>query len=318
MVVSGVARATYKNDSWDVEVAEMLPDGVELKTPGDNSLKLIHLGNDMEYLIEENSTVIVDSNGITGSDVSGKEIKLLVAGQNLGNEMNQQTGAAELGRTSATNIARNLSAPLPDKKKKESDSLAFMASPSADESVNEETKKTSEPESGQTQNYKADDNYDKVVKEQPAVLMQKPKTDLENENNNIDTEKYMELPLAIPGAIAESLIQEEDLYKYEARPEIVLVRKFFKNDWLILVFEVPQNFTEEIKVTLKAKEHDYSFDLLKQDAKNSELADALKLERLNKNNQAAGLWCLLASRIGISDEALKVHLNRIKEKLDNK
>jgi hypothetical protein len=95
MVSAGIATATLDGQSWAVDIAEMLPENVCLKT--DSGLSLIHLKSNEEYYIKPEIEAKVTADGVEGSDTEGESIKVVSENLELDKAMSNQTGAALVG-----------------------------------------------------------------------------------------------------------------------------------------------------------------------------------------------------------------------------
>ncbi|HNW12772.1 MAG TPA: hypothetical protein PKI71_15515, partial [Candidatus Rifleibacterium sp.] len=96
--ITGTVQASLAGDEWNVGLAEMLPDGVEVKVSEDGSLVLVHLATNREYRFEPQGNGKITLAGVAGDKISASEIELVSANLNLGREMGNQTGAVDPGR----------------------------------------------------------------------------------------------------------------------------------------------------------------------------------------------------------------------------
>lgn len=108
--ITGTVQASLAGDEWNVGLAEMLPDGVEVKVSEDGSLVLVHLATNREYRFEPQGNGKITLAGVAGDKISASEIELVSANLNLGREMGNQTGAVDPGRV---NVAVQSAPPPP-------------------------------------------------------------------------------------------------------------------------------------------------------------------------------------------------------------
>lgn len=102
--VKGIVQAELASESWEVEIAEMLPDGVEIKVSSDGSLVLVHLPTSYEYRFSAESSAVISQAGVIGDKFASSAIQLVSSDVNLNREMGNQTGAVNPERVGASSL----------------------------------------------------------------------------------------------------------------------------------------------------------------------------------------------------------------------
>lgn len=100
--VRGTVEAGLADEKWNVELAEMLPDGVEIKVSADGALVLVHLATNREYRFEPDAVAVITAADITGEKFASSSIELVSSKISLTSEMGNQTGAVNPERVGAS------------------------------------------------------------------------------------------------------------------------------------------------------------------------------------------------------------------------
>ncbi|HPT44323.1 MAG TPA: hypothetical protein PLM07_00320 [Candidatus Rifleibacterium sp.] len=90
---TGSVQASLAGDKWEVELAEILPDGVEIKVAPDGSLVLIHLPTNQEYRFSADATATISLAAVVGGNFTSSAVELVSSDLALGQNMANQTGA---------------------------------------------------------------------------------------------------------------------------------------------------------------------------------------------------------------------------------
>lgn len=107
---TGSVTATMASDTWEIELAEILQDGVEIKVGSDGSLVIIHLPTNQEYRFAANATANVAMASVTGENFTSTAVQMVSGQVGLGQEMANQTGAVNPERVG---VASPAPAPAP-------------------------------------------------------------------------------------------------------------------------------------------------------------------------------------------------------------
>ncbi|OGK12719.1 MAG: hypothetical protein A2W80_18120 [Candidatus Riflebacteria bacterium GWC2_50_8] len=78
---------------WQVELAEMLPAGADIKTGEKSSLTLIHLAGNVEYTLGAGAFARVTEEGVEGEAIASTPMQLVSTDINLDGAMQNQVGA---------------------------------------------------------------------------------------------------------------------------------------------------------------------------------------------------------------------------------
>jgi len=97
---AGDVSATLEGETWQVELADLLPDGVEIKVAADGSLVIVHLQTNHEYRFGPAAEAQISLAGVSGENLASAALELVTADIALSNEMTNQTGAVNPERVS--------------------------------------------------------------------------------------------------------------------------------------------------------------------------------------------------------------------------
>lgn len=78
---------------WQVELAEMLPAGADIKTGEKSSLTLIHLAGNVEYMLGAGALARITEEGVEGEAIASTPMQLVSTDINLDGAMQNQVGA---------------------------------------------------------------------------------------------------------------------------------------------------------------------------------------------------------------------------------
>ena len=90
---TGSVQADLNGDNWEVELAEILPDGVAIKVSPDGSLVIIHLPTSREYRFNAEATATLTLAAVVGEKFTSGDVQLVSGDLALGQDMANQTGA---------------------------------------------------------------------------------------------------------------------------------------------------------------------------------------------------------------------------------
>ncbi|MDD3147063.1 MAG: hypothetical protein PHD82_07160 [Candidatus Riflebacteria bacterium] len=89
----GSVTATMASDTWEVELAEILEDGVEIKVAADGSMVVIHLPTSHEYRFAGDAKAQINIGGVVGEKFSSTALQMVSGKVALSQDMANQTGA---------------------------------------------------------------------------------------------------------------------------------------------------------------------------------------------------------------------------------
>lgn len=330
MVVSGAASAKLGNESWQVELAEMLPAGVLLKVGSAEILKLIHLANDKEYEIPADSEVKIATDSIEGIDFSGKPIEIVTNDLNLGEGMGQQTGAAYLDRNTRAREEVVM---------KEKIQSLFRASSQAQESgpqseiINNKSLESFDDVSdssmsgldvGMANSTQADEENPPAnpILEAPKPQSAPAPVDKAKDASSCRPKKAETaqklLVFAVPESIAAQFTRKDDDYDYSSEKKAGIVNFANKGDWVEFFVDGRMDEKENFSIVFASAEKNFEVPLCVIETSKAKMSDALGLEKQGLYHQAAGTWMELAKRLAISEAALNKHLERLAGKIREK
>lgn len=99
--LTGSASARIENESWAVSLAEIFPDGVEIRVGENSSMIVVHMLNNKEYILTAGSLASISTNGISGEAVEEKPIQMVSSDLSLGIDSTHQAGSASIDRGDA-------------------------------------------------------------------------------------------------------------------------------------------------------------------------------------------------------------------------
>jgi hypothetical protein len=294
MVTDGQASAMLDDQIWSVEIAEILPENVKLTVGSEQQLGLIHLLNNKEYQIPANAQVTLLKEGIKGIADNGKKIELVMNDTDLGDDMDDQTGAASLGRIfnpESISTSRSMRPSVP--------------ATSGNSEVQEQIlKKQKADPSKQISKEKKDMNKDQII----DSFEELEQVEFESDRVILPT-SY--LVVAMPSEAAKAAELKETQRLGNANLEIFKTEQ--QNNWNILYVKQLEPKKLDYKINLNALTGLAPMSLVYLEPAKISLANAIKLEKYKLYYQAAGAWFELASKNKISQRVLKQHLNRLNQ-----
>lgn len=312
MVVSGTATAQLENDTWKVQIAEMLPENVILNVAADSILKLMHLSNNKEYEIPANATVKVTAESIEGTDVEGQTINIATGKMQVDSSMQQQTGAAYgdrhiLLRAKKKDDYSNKIAREINKDFRIGDSGFDDITKGGSEEKLQEAPESSLPPS--TQPAPAQDDLLTSTVTQPAGLEE------EEEADDRQAQLPKSLYFAVPQEMYESFAKPgaDFTFSNEHQASILSIEK--KNGWVYFTCESPQNDIDVFEGNFLTSSGKYVVALLNQPDLECRFSVAMDLEKQGRLCQAAAMWLKLGEKFALGEEVLNLHLNRLKKKI---
>lgn len=315
MVVSGTATAQFENDTWKVQIAEMLPENVILNVAADSILKLMHLTNNKEYEIPANATVKVTAKSIEGTDVEGQTINIATGKMLVDASMQQQTGAAYGDRHI-----------LLREKKKDIDSgnNARMINKGIKiEDLGFDDKTGSEPAGGNStiQTLPPSEN-ESMIDSTPAptpsskFLPNVPQSDnLMEEAEDREIQLPKSLYFAVPQEMYESFAKPGADFTFSNEHQVSVLSIEKKNGWVVFTCESPKSDVDSFEGRFLTSSGEYVVALLNQPQLECKFSVAMTLEKQGRLCQASAMWLKLAEKFFLSEEVLNLHLERLKKKI---
>ncbi len=99
--LTGSASARIENESWAISLAEIFPDGVEIKVGENSSMIVVHMLNNKEYILTAGALASISPSGISGEAVEEKPIQMVSSDLPLGIDSAHQAGSASIDRSDA-------------------------------------------------------------------------------------------------------------------------------------------------------------------------------------------------------------------------
>ncbi|NCB39494.1 MAG: hypothetical protein EOM80_12080 [Erysipelotrichia bacterium] len=302
---TGTVDAQLADETWAVELAEMLPDGVELKVSEDGSLTLVHLQSNIEYRLEANATATLTNAGVTGSNFSSSTIELVSSKIALGQEMQTQTGTTNPERV--LNRSLKPSKMPPEATSAGADALRPIPKMAKHKEVMEDSLKNEismdksafDGETGALSEIAVSaDQQDLIV----------PETG--EESAAVEAPKALAAPsitLALPTEIFAEICSDETSLVATGTDVTASKLAFALEGWV----EVEVAFGKDIgkSVVLQGNVGSMTFDIAEVAAPS--IAEAWKLEKRGFVHQAAAMWLKLPET-SISQKKSAIHLNRLK------
>jgi hypothetical protein len=312
MVVSGTATAKLAQDTWKVQIAEMLPENVVLTVAADSLLKLMHLANNKEYEIPASATVKVTRESIEGTDIEGKTINIATGKMLVDASMQQQTGAAYGDRHI-----------LMREKKKNSDygnNARMMDKGIKIEDLGFDDKTGNEPAGGDSIIQTPSGN-ESIIDPTPASTQSSGFPPIQSDGLHEDeaNEREIQLPksvfFAVPLEMYESFAKPgaDFTFSNEHQASILSIEK--KNGWVYFTCESPQNDIDVFEGNFLTSSGKYVVALLNQPDLECRFSVAMDLEKQGRFCQAAAIWLKLGEKFALGEEVLNLHLNRLKKKI---
>lgn len=289
--LSGKVTATLEESSWEATLAEILPDGTHLKTAKESYVTLIHMVENKEYKIEAEAEVTVTAAGVTGENLSGKELTVVASSFDLGADSANQAGAAHIDRGMNKEDAFDrgpLVEPVPE----------AVPSPPAPKSV---------PRVVDIQ--KKSENV--ILREKSMILS----ADEDSEMAQVVTAPQIhKVSLALPASLVEKFTDESGILDIDNTE----VKNFSGSDliagWMNVDVELKTSDSEMV-LNLKGDKEILTVKVFCAQNVTGEISLAWKLEREEYLAQAAWIWISLRDQGKLPAEKAEVHLTRIREKM---
>lgn len=335
---TGTVQASLAGDEWNVELAEMLPDGVEIKVSEDGSLVLVHLPTNQEYRFAPQASAKLTLAAVTGEKFTASAVELVSADLNLSQSMSNQTGAVEPGRV---NVAVQSVPPPPPVVAPGSAAPA----PAPSDEMMEERKAAPggsiiPPE--EAKDYSAADNYVEPARETQKPVKEKfdlaasgaaPEIDAsadqeagadagiaaagssgENEvvlAGAVPAEKFVSL--AFPTEVFAKFCSDETGLKVKTGKYLVSRVNYPADGWVEVEIEIAG--TENLTGTLSLEGNLASFSVdaaaIAVVVGAVSIIEAWKLEKSGNLYQAAAMWLTLQKN-GLASKKAAPHLERLK------
>ncbi len=342
--ITGTVQASLAGDEWNVELAEMLPDGVEVKVSEDGSLVLVHLATNREYRFEPQGNGKITLAGVAGDKISASEIELVSANLNLGREMGNQTGAVDPGRVNV--VAQSAPPPPPA-------AAPAMTAPAPAPKMMDEMKsglRGSTLPQEESKDSSSVDSYSDAARENAlpdANVLKKARVAEKSMKEKIDLETPGAIPeidasadqesgadadiaaagssseesavlagtaptepvfrLAFPAEVFAKFCSDEASLKVTADKDLISRVNYPANDWVEIEIEGAESFAGTF--SLAGNLASFSVDAIVVGT--ASIIEAWKLEKSGKLHQAAAMWLAL-QKSGLAPEKVAPHLKRLK------
>ncbi|MGM0600796.1 MAG: hypothetical protein ACQETH_13380 [Candidatus Rifleibacteriota bacterium] len=289
MVTDGKASAMLDDQIWSVELAEILPENVKLTVGSKQHLGLIHLINNKEYQIPADSQITLLEEGIQGIADDGKKLELVMNDSDLGDDMDDQTGAASLGRVFNPKTTSRLR------------KSARPSSPqqSQSEPVVEKHEVQASEQFSPRQDLEQDTLKESLIEMKETKLQRK----------SVMPADFM--VFAMPPELAQATELKGMQKLGDANLEIFKTEQ--QNNWNIFYVKQLEPKRLDYQVSLDSLEDLAPMSLVYLNPARINLANAIKLEKYKLYYQAAGAWFELANNKKISPRVLKQHLSRLSQ-----
>lgn len=327
MVVAGAATAELNQETWQVEIAEMLPENVILTVAADSLLKLMHFATNKEYEIPALAKVKVTANAVEGSDVKGQEIELISGKIEVDPSMEQQTGAAYGDRHIQTRSKPQVSraAPLAPRPSARPAAPARMQ-PELKSDANLITQFDNEvevPEQPQTQSNEIDDEFmpksipsDSSLNntlDESASYNEAP--DKKKSEEEKERETVASLGFAVPKSLYDTFSKAGADFHFVSPQAGSILSVTHEHDWVKFSFSAPKTDIASFSGNFLMTEGDFIVTLLNQPNMEAKFSNAMALEKNGHFCQAAAMWLELAARLNLDEKVLNMHLQRLHKKL---
>lgn len=324
MVVAGAATAELNQETWQVEIAEMLPENVILTVAADSLLKLMHFATNKEYEIPALAKVKVTADEVEGSDVEGQEIELISGKIEVDASMEQQTGAAYGDRhIQAGRKPRASRVPSPSPRPAAPPRLQPEEKPDAN-FITQFDKEVKLPEQPEIQSDKIDDEFmPKTVQNDSALVA----TDLEEssvprkmpDKKKSEEEKEREtvasIGFAVPKSLYDTFSKAGADFHFVSPEAGSILSVTHEHDWVKFSFSAPTTGIASFSGNFLMTEGDFIVTLLNQPNMEAKFSNAMALEKNGHFCQAAAMWLELAARLNLDKKVLNMHLQRLHNKL---
>lgn len=293
--LTGTVEATLENASWSVSLAEILSDGTHLKTGRESSLTVIHMAGNKEYRLEAEKEAVVTMEGITGENLSGKDLQMVANSFDLGGDSSNQAGAAHVDRASSSIQS--------------SDENSVEETPSAPASRLAQEKLSEQDIADSFEKMEAKKKADNVILKEamnkdtgPLAGAAPAKTELARQMISFALPKAVLEKFTSAGAILD--IDNSEVKNF-SNSEII-------SDWAQIDVEIATSGAE-ISLNIKGEKEILAVKVFCGEKISSDISLAWKLEREGYLAQAAWIWISLKDQGRLSSEKADIHLKRISE-----
>ena len=334
---TGTVQASLAGDEWNVELAEMLPDGVEIKVSEDGSLVLVHLPTNQEYRFEPQATAKLTLAAVTGEKFTASALELVSADLDLSQAMGNQTGAVEPGRV---NVAVQpapppAAAPVPAPKNMDEMKAGPRPSMLPQEDPGDSAAADSYPEAAREMPPLASDDLKKAriaqkpMKEEFDLATPAAASEIDaiadnetgaaagitasgsSESEETSAGGASDAPvsrLAFPAEVFAKFCSDETGLKVKTDKYLVSRVNYPVDGWVEVEMEGSGNFAGTLN--LEGNIATFSVDVVVVGA--ILIIDAWKLEKSGRLYQAAAMWLAL-QKSGLAPEKVAPNLKRLKE-----
>lgn len=345
---TGTVQASLAGDEWNVELAEILPDGVEIKVSEDGSLVLVHLPTNQEYRFAPQASAKLTLAAVTGEKFTASATELVSADLNLSQSMSNQTGAVEPGRV---NVAVQSAPPpppvmapaapapapapvssdemmeerkagprgsmMPQEEMKDSSSVDNNLEAAREVAISNSFKAKSASIAPKSLKEEFDSESPGAAPEIDAAADQEAGTDAgiaaagSSENAAVLAGAAPDVPvsrLAFPAEVFAKFCSDETGLKVKTDKYLVSRVNYPADGWVEVEIEGAENFAETLN--LEGNLATFSVDVVVVGA--ILIIDAWKLEKSGKLYQAAAMWLAL-QKSGLAPEKVAPNLKRLKE-----
>ena len=322
---TGSVQATLAGDHWEVELAEILPDGVEIKVASDGSLVLIHLPTSQEYRFSADATATISLAAVVGGNFTASAVELVSSDVALGQNMANQTGAVNPERIGGMQAAPPPPSPVNQARQYE---LRPSLSPTGfDKSAEIDEEKPMLPESEVPQT-SADsfDNRESTMDGASSASEAMPGNDVAgaapspSEAGSLksdEPDKTKAAPIAVSAAAPLCFAMPTEVFSgiCDAESRFVVsgagVRSFSLGSTVDGWCEFSVDYTGAATSTVNLSGNLASMTVAMLVTAEDSIVAAWKLEKSGYLYQAAAMWLNMQKK-GLSAAKVALHLKRIK------
>ncbi|MBU1105914.1 MAG: hypothetical protein KKB51_04525 [Candidatus Riflebacteria bacterium] len=298
------------SQEWKIEIAEMLPDGAEVKTGAKSELTIVHLVNNTEYHLSADSFAKITAEGVEGSACASVPLQLVSTNFQLGDTMKDQVGAVVADRNhqkdedvsgisqnkgnSSYSVRKGLSENLI-----EPDKLSSFSSDQAQWKLPDQTKRKIVPQ---------ETKFERITTGSDGSEADEFGAEERSAPTTIKT--GFVLPFALPFEMISEICTNE------AVPSIDDYKVSFSEDhegWLNIKLDV-DTIEQNITLKLLGNKGYRALTLYIEAGVQPSVALAWRLEKSGLLAQAASVWMALEAE-GMDAKKVDLHLKRIKGKL---
>lgn len=319
--IQGQCTVTSEGETNDLELAEMLTVGSKVKVEATSFLKLLHLEEDKEYKITENTIVEIGEKTINGSN-TGKEVKLAYVDANLGETATQQAGSTDAAR-------------LINKVSQEIGNEAFTPKDSQPIISNSDLTDSTEQVPAASEVTVADTKFGKTMEKEvvkPSRFTRAPRAPKAPSARSKKTTKNKialssqkkksnyKIFFALPSSLYLAIQKNKKGYSVSLPKEVTnfqLSSRKHGDKWLIFSIVCSSEIKDkELYIDISSNNKVYKIKLSKQ--LNENVISALRLEQNNQWGQAAAIWIKLLSNTDVkaNNKSIENRLNYLKQKIN--